>query len=294
VRQFRISASSAEALFVALGMVSSVACTTQRIEFVAPQYNQQLTAPLASFFVKTRQQCPIEFDQTFAAVAKSYSTRGYTFEEFSGSLQSLIENATRCDPHLKSVVVRESDVSLTGEQGAEPLILFLNPTCDECARVLRLFVDVEKRSCFQFPPVILRLLPTHEEDSIRASTAIESLRNHRDVFASALLDVLQSVPEGKATLDFVLSPYLKLMPAPDSKEWGDAAGRIESDERALADVDIPPPFGVFRGRRIGRRRSATASFDMFHDPDALILAVLAVNAAEEEGRGCAAIRKGDR
>lgn len=253
------------------------------------QYHRNLAPPLASFLTGVRQQCPAEFDRVFAAVAKSYVTRDYTFDEFSKALQSLVEAATVRDAPLGSIARRESDIALGNEEDGEPLILYVNPTCDECARVVSLVVKTEKVSQIPFPPVLVRLLPSHEDDSLRAAELLEILRQRdRGVFTNALLDVLQTVPEGKASVDTAIDPYMKPIPASDSEDWRMAARRLDEDARALSAMDIPPPFGAFRGHRVARYRSARIPFDTFHDADALILAISAIRAAEHTREVCPA------
>lgn len=264
-----------------------VACATQNRRVSVPRYDKSLTPSLASFLAIVRQPCPVQFDRSFASVAQSYSKRDYTSDEFSNALQSLALAATTQDAVMRLTARRESDVSLLGDESGEPLILYVNPTCEECARVVSLVIDAKRRTESRFPPVILRLLPSHEDDSIRAATMLEVIR-HRDrgVFTSALLDVMQSVPEGKAPLDTVLAPYWKSAPSPDSVDWKEASRRLDQDAQALAAIEIPPPFGVFHGHRVARYRGAKVPFDTFHDADSLILAISAIETVEKVGNVC--------
>lgn len=266
----------------------AAACSSQP-HVIVPAYRQPLPEDVKPFFTRLRQSCPLAIDRSFAVVASNYVERDYTYDEYLNALRSLAEGVTQRDTILDAQPLRDSDVRVAEGAGEEPLIVYVNPTCGECSRVLGILLGAAGSSDIQFPPVVVRLLPGPDRESMEASTRLDSIRvSDPSEYATALLEVLNSVPEGNADIDVVLRPYSSLIAVPDSDAWHAAQQRLEADRAALAGVDIPAPFGVFRGRRVARYRGAKVPFDTFRNTDTLSLAIAAIAAADGSPVECRA------
>ncbi len=263
---------------ILLAIVLIARCASQRA-VVVPVYERSLPAS-ESAFVKSIA-CRDEFANSWAAVVASYQERDYTFEEFSRALQSLETGVARKNPKVESVSARETEIPLNENTGGtgQPLILYLDPTCGECARIVALVLNASKHSR-TFPPVVARLMPSGHAEAVHAANALEFVREHDPrIFPSALIETLQLVPEGKATFSVALAPYLPN----DSRELrdpSDTPGRWIDDVRSVERVEVGAPFGVYRGRLVTGYRDRGIPYDTFRDSNFLRFALDAIDAAD--------------
>lgn len=272
--------------FVALPLAASGPPAEREQTFI-----NGVSRPTRNFYERVGRNCQSEFTEIQGAIARSYETRDYTVEEFDEALRALQHGADSKRAHFGTLAYRDGEPKLDIGHESNVLVVYVDPVCEECARVMRVILDARNRQS-RFPPVAFRVLPNPHEESRQAAVLLEYIRlENPDDYTPAVIDALQTIPNGSGTLESVASAYLSRKPDRGSTRWRAAEKRVDLTSQEASIVTVGAPFGIYRGRVLTRMRPQKIPFDVFRDADSLVLTLAAIDVSSGAADGCKRLKR---
>jgi len=254
-------------------------------------YKGHLSEPTRRFYQNVGLNCASDLQRLQQAVAESYHSRDYEPDEYEEGLLALKHGASPAQAKFGALEYRPEEPATDQNPNDEVLVLYVDPMCGECSRVVRLVLDARKEYS-GFPPIAFRILPNTHGPSQEVATMLEYIRIERpELFTAAVLDALQTLPEGRGTLQGLAKDYLGKMPSRSTIAWHAAESHSADVVARVRDIPIGPPFGIYHGRLLAQMRPARIPFDVFRDSNMLVLALATIDASSGAKDGCKRLKK---
>jgi hypothetical protein len=207
-------------------------------------------------------------NELLGGACRAFNVNHYKTHEFALALHSLHQMIAK--PRIPAPQKWSNPLTLLGPSDSEPLVLYLDITCDHCRMALELVVEAQKRS-HSFPPIDFRLLPgLSNVTAVSGSAVLMALREqHPEDYVDGVMLFARVLPGDSNALPALTAQYAPL----DAKRAARARQLIAAERRRWSQT---PPFALYRGRILQRPVNFgfdDVPFDPFSDPELLILAV---------------------
>jgi hypothetical protein len=213
-------------------------------------------------------------------LVSEYRKRRYSDDELSEALRSLAHLIfTRS--FVGSIDVHPDEPRLEGVE--DPIVIYVNPTCDECQRVVSIIIKARRACDGDFPSVVFRLLPANEPRSIEATTALTAARRHsRDDYVSLVLDFLNILPDSDRSIDSLIPPTFGVQHFADLPEYAESERFIRATLQSDLARERTAPIVIFHDRILERDRTFTIPFDPLRDDQSFNAVINAIRVLDSE------------
>lgn len=202
-------------------------------------------------------------------LANHFFAKNYPFEDFShllSSLRVLIESEDSYPP-----LQDDEPRLLDKESDKPPLVLYLDPTCDSCGRVLKLLLKANEICPDGIPPVVLRVKPSSDPASLDSATLLLFLKDKSpDQFLEAFVEMQTNLPHDKTWLTEAIRIYAE---APAISEIDGYNGyRLQAESLQKTGICHDPPCAYYAGRRLKRAKAEQSAvpIDPFRDTEVML------------------------
>jgi hypothetical protein len=272
--------------FSSAWMIAQAAALTCRphAPIESPWALQELAPDLVQFYGRIAAADGTGLDVELGSLSDSYHRRLYTLGEFEGQLSSLRNLVAKRRRDLDVLAPAAAEPrSRERAAGSDPLILYLDPACESCTRVLLLSLEMERTCPSEAPDLILRTLPASTEISLDAAVLLKKVELDSPAqFLAAFLEVATVVPANPGMFDEVAAHYLGTGPWRTAPWVRELRAQVERERRAVRELmparDFPAPLLLFHGRVIQRQAADRFPFDPLHDGEALLRTVEMISA----------------
>jgi hypothetical protein len=265
------------------GEISIPSCALQAPIRAATWRLQDLKGDLVQFYEKVAKAKGVTLDILLGGLSDSFQVRGYSLEEFQGNLDSLRAVITTRTPGLDALVPWAMEPRANGQSANNPLILYLDPTCDVCTHRLLLVQKMIEACPSESPAIVLRALPADTEASMDSAVMLRKIREDSpDEFIGAFFETSMRVAENPAVLPEVASHYFGTASLKSLPWYPEVRKRVEGDRSQARAVfparAFPPPIILFNGRVLQKRSGDEFPFDPLHDPLVLLRTLQLISA----------------